>query len=98
MSMRRKQLSVLMVVGALVGCAGIDPAGLPGQSRTRDTFGDAVRDARSRQTIDPDAARRAPVYSGLDGPAAVSAWRRYQESFRSPPPSFDIMGGGAVAR
>jgi len=96
--MRRKHLSVLLVAAALVGCAGIDPNGLPAPSRTRDTFGDAVRQAQTRQTIDPEAARRAPAYSGLDGPAAVSAWRRYQESFQSPPPSFEILGVGAVSR
>ncbi len=96
--MRRKHLSVLLVAAALVGCAGMEPSGSPAPSRTRDAFGDAVRQAQARQTIDPEAARRAPVHSGLDGPAAVSAWRRYQESFQSPPPSFEILGVGAVSR
>jgi hypothetical protein len=97
-SMRRKHMSVPLVAAALVGCAGIDPGGLPEPSRTRDAFGTSVRQAQFRQTIDPEAARRAPSHAGLDGPAAVSAWRRYQESFTSPPPSFEVMGIGSVGR
>ena len=75
--MRRKHLSVLLVAAALVGCAGMDPSGSPAPSRTRDAFGDAVRQAQTRQTIDPDAARRAPVQcvaalpGKLSGAAAV---------------------------
>ena len=96
--MRKKHFSVLLVAAALVGCAGIEVGVMPAASPTRDAFGDAVRQARARQIIDPDAARRAPAHAGLDGPAAVSAWRRYQESFQSPPPSFEILGVGAGAR
>ena len=96
--MRKKHFSVLLVAAALVGCAGIEVGVMPAASHTRDAFGDAVRQARARQISDPEAARRAPAHAGLDGPAAVSAWRRYQEIFQSPPPSFEILGVGAVAR
>ncbi len=96
--MRRKHMSVPLVAAALVGCAGVDPAGLTETSRTRDAFGTSVRQAQFRQTIDPAAASRAPTHSGLDGAAAVSAWRRYQESFTAPPPSFEVLGIGAISR
>ena len=96
--MRRKHLSVPLVAAALVGCAGIEGDGVASGSRTRDTFGEAVREARFRQTLDPDAARRSPVQSGLDASAAISAWRRYQESFRSPPPAIEVLGIGSGAR
>ena len=96
--MRRKHLSVPLVAAALVGCAGLDMDGPAKASRTRDTFGDAVREARFRQTIDSEAARHTTVQPGLDAQAAISAWRRYQESFRSPPPAIEVLGIGTVGR
>lgn len=96
--MRRKHLSVLLVAAAMVGCAGLDAEGLAMSSRMRESLGDTVRDARIRQTLDPEAARRPSPQIGIDAPAAVSAWRRYQESFRSPPPAFEVLGIGTVGR
>jgi hypothetical protein len=54
-------------------------------------FGNAVRQARSAQTLNPNAsANRDPVL-GIDGKAAVSAQDRYQESFKSPPKTFEVI-------
>lgn len=60
-------------------------------------FGNAVRQARSAQTINLNAsANRDPVL-GIDGQAAASAQDRYQESFKSPPKTFEIINiGGAL--
>jgi hypothetical protein len=60
-------------------------------------FGNAVRQARSAQTINPNAsANRDPVL-GIDGKAAAAAQDRYQESFKSPPKTFEIINiGGAL--
>lgn len=60
-------------------------------------FGDAVRQARLQQTINPNAsANRNPVL-GIDGRAGTAAQDRYQESFRTPPKTFEIINiGGAI--
>ncbi len=58
-------------------------------------FGNAVRQARSAQTLNPDAsANRDPVL-GIDGQAAASAQDRYQESFKAPPKTFEIINATA---
>ena len=61
-------------------------------------FGDAVRQARSAMTIDPDAASRPGPAPGMDGPAAQQAIGRYQDSFKAPPPprSVNVISLGGV--
>lgn len=59
-------------------------------------FGNAVRQARAAQTLNPNAsANRDPVL-GIDGKAGAAAQDRYQESFKSPPKTFEVIniGGG----
>jgi hypothetical protein len=59
-------------------------------------FGDAVRDARLRMTLNPGAASADPV-SGMDGVAAREAAVRYQDSFKTPPPVVNVINiGGAI--
>lgn len=92
-------LSVILVVAVLAGCATVDAEWKgTSASRTREAFGEAVREARMRQTLDPDAGRRQLPQPGIDASAAVSAWRRYQDSFREPPPAFEVLGIGGLAR
>ena len=58
------------------------------------SFGKAVRQARAAQTLNPNAsANRDPVL-GIDGKAGAAAQERYQESFKSPPKTFEVIGGG----
>ncbi len=58
-------------------------------------FGQAVRDARTAQTLNPTPST-APA-AGLDGKAAREAMGRYQESFKSPPPVVNVINmGGAT--
>lgn len=60
-------------------------------------FGNAVRQARSAQTLNPNASSNRDPVLGIDGKAAASAQDRYQESFRSPPKTFEIINiGGAL--
>jgi hypothetical protein len=58
-------------------------------------FGNAVREAKQRMTLNPARASTDPV-AGLDGPAAHEAQLRYQESFKAPPPVVNVIniGGG----
>ena len=59
-------------------------------------FGKAVRQARMAQTLNPNAsANRDPVL-GIDGQAGAAAQDRYQDSFKTPPKTFEVIniGGG----
>jgi hypothetical protein len=61
-------------------------------------FGDAVRQARSAMTIDPDASANRDPATGIDGQAARAAIARYEASFKEPPPVVNVIniGGGAA--
>jgi hypothetical protein len=62
-------------------------------------FGYAVNTAKAQQTINPQASRNTDPVAGLDGTPAKDSIDRYQNSFKEPPPTFDILfatpaGGG----
>jgi len=59
-------------------------------------FGDAVREASLAMTIDPNAGRRSDTVNGIDGQAAQEGIKRYQDSFKQPPPVTNVIniGGG----
>lgn len=60
-------------------------------------FGDAVRQARLAQTIDPNAGARHGQALGIDGAAAAEAQKRYHDSFKAPPPVVNVINiGGAT--
>lgn len=62
-------------------------------------FGDAVRAARAQQTLNPEASQNPDPVAGIDGQAAREAMERYHESFKSPPPTFNVINiGGALAQ
>lgn len=59
-------------------------------------LGDAVRESRLAMTIDPGAAQRIDDGKGIDGRAAQEGIKRYQNSFKEPPPVTNVIniGGG----
>jgi hypothetical protein len=57
-------------------------------------FGDAVRQARARQTIDPEAGKNTDPVAGIDGEAGRATMNEYYKSFKEPPPTFNILGIG----
>lgn len=59
-------------------------------------FGDAVREARMKMTINPNAGKVADTNAAMDGKSAAEAIHRYQDSFREPPPVVNVIniGGG----
>jgi hypothetical protein len=84
----RNPTTLFLLILVLGACASRTP-----QFDAR--FGQAVSAARAQQTLDPQAAAKAPAPSGLDGPAANESIQRYRDSFKAPPPTFVIINGGA---
>lgn len=61
-------------------------------------FGQAVREARAAQTLNPKASENTDPVLGIDGKAGAAAQQRYQDSFRTPPKTFEIINiGGSIA-
>jgi hypothetical protein len=61
------------------------------------SFGKAVREARAKQTLNPRASENKDPVLGIDGQAGVAAQGRYQESFRTPPRTFEVHSiGGSL--
>lgn len=82
---------VPLVAVVLAGCASTATPKYDVQ------FGEAVRQARLRQTLNP-ATSAAPVQPlGLDGKTAEEALNLYRNSFKAPPPVVNVINiGGAV--
>ncbi len=59
-------------------------------------FGDAVREAKLKMTITPDAGKNPDLAMGLDGKAARNTLVRYQDTFKAPPAATNVtnIGGG----
>lgn len=91
-AMNKTLVSILCitVVGATAGCATRTPV-------LDERFGSAVREARAKQTINPDAGRDADPVLGLDGLAARESIERYKDATKSPPPVTNVINiGGSI--
>lgn len=60
-------------------------------------YGEAVRQARAIQTVDPDAGRKAGAVAGIDGEAARRTMTEYQKAFTEPPRTFNVLGIGGTS-
>lgn len=87
-------LAVSLTTVLVAGCAGLPPV----ETRELDArFGDAVRQARAQQTLNPEASRNTDPVAGIDGVAAQNTIEQYQKGFREPPPTFNILGIGGTS-
>lgn len=57
-------------------------------------FGSAVREARLKMTLNPDAGTKPDPVAGMDGAAARETAIRYHESFKTPPPVVNVINIG----
>jgi len=81
---------LLAATSLLAACASTTP-------QLDAVFGDAVREARTAQTLNPKASENTDPVLGIDGKAGAAAQQRYQESFQAPPRTFEIINiGGAI--
>jgi hypothetical protein len=86
MNLKRPLISALALL-LTSGCATITPY-------FDQQFGMAVNTAKARQTVNPDASRNADPVAGIGGAPADSAVDEYHNSFKAPPPTFQVIGGG----
>ena len=85
----RVKVLIPTVMGLLAGCAG------PATPTLDASFGQAVRATRQAQTRQPDPPESTLFGQGMDGKAAVNLIERYQDSFRTPPKTFEIFNSGS---
>ncbi len=79
-------------VATLVACAASSTTELDKK------FGDSVRAIREQQIIAAPALQRQDPVAGLDGVAAVHAQERYQDSFKEPAKTFDMLSSGGTGK
>ena len=79
-----KLLFIGLAAATLAGCASSTPY-LDGR------LGNAVNSAKARQTVNPEASRDA--VAGMDGNSAKESIERYQDSFKAPPRTFEVLLG-----
>lgn len=82
----------LIFLTELTGCNNLNSLQLDSM------FGYSVRAAREAQISNPGNSHSAETRFGLDGNAGVSAIERYQDTFKTPPRTFEVINiGGATA-
>lgn len=79
-------LNVMNVINAGALCALV--LGLTGcvaQTPNLDShFGEAVNMVTAQQTLNPEASRNVNPVKGMDGPAAMHAYKNYEKSYAKP--------------
>ncbi len=87
-------MNKLVIVGLLGICSGCET-----MTPNYDTkFGEAVREARVKMTINPDAGKNPDQVAGIDGVAGRNTIIRYQDTYKEPPPVVNVINvGGSIA-
>ena len=84
-------LCLPLCLGFLGGCA------VPLTPEYDARFGLAVREARLKMTINPEAGKNPDLALGLHGGAAKETLIRYQNTFKTPPPVTNVINiGGSL--
>ncbi len=77
-----------LLLSLLVACASNNTPELDKK------FGQAVRSTMEAQVINPNGTATKDPVTTIDAAAAVSAQQGYQDSFKAPPKTFEVFGGG----
>lgn len=84
------QLAIAVLIGLMAGCASVTP-------NYDAKFGDTVREAKLKMTINPDAGQNPDQVAGMDGKASRDTIILYQETFKAPPPVVNVINiGGSL--
>ena len=83
------KLAIALLLGLMAGCSTVTP-------NYDAKFGDAVREAKLKMTINPDAGKNPDQVAGMDGKAGRDTIILYQDTFKAPPPVVNVIniGGG----
>ena len=87
--MTKKLAAIALLASLAAGCSSVTP-------HYDARFGDAVREAKRKMTINPDAGKNADPVTGMDGKASRETMVRYKDSYKAPPPAVNVIniGGG----
>jgi uncharacterized protein YceK len=84
------KLVIALLIGLVVGCSTVTP-------NYDARFGEAVREAKLKMIINPDAGKTVDQVAGMDGKAAREAIILYQGTYRTPPPAVNVINiGGSI--
>ena len=85
------KLVIALFLGLIGGCSTVTP-------NYDARFGDAVREAKLKMTINPDAGKNPDQVAGMDGKSAKEAVNLYQGTFKAPPPVTNVINiGGSIS-
>ena len=85
-------LAIALLLTLLAGCSTVTP-----HYDTR--FGNAVREAKLKMTINPDAGKNPDQVLGMDGKSARETIIFYQNTYKEPPPPVNVINiGGVIGR
>ncbi|CAN7316065.1 hypothetical protein LJR130_001619 [Variovorax sp. LjRoot130] len=85
------KLAIALLIGLVAGCSSVTP-------HYDARFGDAVRDAKKKMIINPDAGKNPDPVVGMDGKAARETIIFYQGTYKTPPPVVNVINiGGSIA-
>ena len=77
----------ILPLALLAGCAPVTP-------KYDAKFGDAVREAKRKMTINPDAGKNPDQVLGMDGKSARESILLYQGTYKAPPPVTNVINIG----
>ena len=79
-----------LVLVLLSGCASVTP-------NYDAKFGNAVREAKLKMTINPNAGKNPDQVLGMDGKSARETIILYQDTYKAPPPVTNVINiGGSI--
>lgn len=82
-----KTYAIALWLVLLTGCASVTP-------HYDARFGDAVRDAKLKMTINPNAGKNPDQVLGMDGKTARETMMLYQNTYKEPPPPVNVINIG----
>ena len=84
--------AIALLLTLLAGCSTVTP-------HYDARFGNAVREAKLKMTINPDAGKNPDQVLGMDGKSSRETMILYQNTYKEPPPPVNVINiGGVIGR
>ena len=95
--MNQQTLQQVRLAAGLALVAGLTACATSTTPELDKKFGETTTAVREAQVLNPPGVPVTEQGLGLDGKPAVHAQERYQDSFKSPPRTFEVLGiGGSL--